>query len=110
MLSSALGATAPRNLPAFRVTRRGEPVPYVDRYTVGHGMIGFLLGLARLPWWAALGAAVGWELIENPIKRAMPEWFPVGISDTAENAALDVAAWMAGYGAARLLPEDRLKR
>jgi hypothetical protein len=97
-----------RKLPAFRTMRPDDPIRPVDRYTIGHGMIGFLLGLGRVPWWAALGIAVGWELIENPLKRAMPEWFPVGVPDTIENASIDVAAWMAGYGAARLIPRDRM--
>jgi len=105
-LATIHGAARP-DLPAFRLTRPGEPVPYVDRFTVGHGMIGFLSGLARLPWWASLGLAIGWEIVENPIKRAAPQLFPVGISDTLENAALDVVAWMAGYGVARMLPPAR---
>lgn len=72
-------------------------------------MIGFLLGIGRVPWWAALGLAVGWELVENPLKRAAPQLFPVGIPDTIENASLDVAAWMAGYGVAKMIPPERQK-
>jgi hypothetical protein len=83
----------------------GPPeVPTVDRYTIGHGMIGFLFGLASVPWWLTLTVAVGWEIIENPLKRAVPRIFPVGLPDTLANASVDVAAWMAGYGLARALP------
>lgn len=96
-----------RALTAFRVTRPGDPVPYVDRFTVGHGMVGFLLGMARLPWWAALLGAVGWELVENPLKRAAPRLFPVGIPDTIENSGIDVAAWMAGWALAQTLPTEK---
>jgi hypothetical protein len=79
-------------------------IPPVDRYTVGHGMIGFLLGLASVPWWLTLAVAVGWEVVENPLKRAAPSIFPVGAPDTLANSTCDVAAWMAGYGLARALP------
>ena len=80
------------------------PLPLVDRFTIGHGMVGFLLGLASVPWWATLGAAVLWDVVENPLKRALPKVFPDSRPDTLPHVAIDVAAWMAGYGIARLLP------
>lgn len=75
-----------------------------DRFTIGHGMIGFLTGLASMPWYYTLGIAVGWELIENPLKRAAPQIFPVGKPDTLANATLDVAAWMLGWTMTKALP------
>lgn len=99
--------TEARKLPAFRRTTPNDPIRPVDRYTIGHFMVGFLGGLRGVPWYWALAGAVGWELIENPLKKAIPEVFPVAVPDTIENASLDVAAWMAGWGAAQLLPPEK---
>lgn len=80
----------------------------IDRYDLGHYSIGILLGLARVPWWAALGIAVGWELAEDRIKDAVPQLFPRPIDDTFANSALDVAFWMAGWATIKMLPPDPL--
>jgi hypothetical protein len=76
----------------------------VDRYTLGHASIGVLYGLARLPWWAALGLAVGWELVEDQLKDAMPGVFPYAAHDSLANATCDAAAVMVGYALIRALP------
>jgi len=96
-----------RKLPAFRRTTPNDPIRPVDRFTLGHAMVGFLASLAGVPWWGTLGFAIGWEIVENPLKRAVPGVFPQAIPDTLENAALDVAAMMAGFGAARLIPPEK---
>jgi hypothetical protein len=97
-----------RRLPAFRLTTPNDPIRYVDRYTLGHFMVGFLSGMRGvIPWYGSLALAVGWELIENPLKQAVAQIFPVAIPDTIENAAIDVAAWMAGFGASQLLPLEK---
>lgn len=96
-----------RKLPSFRRTTPNDPIRPVDRYTLGHGMVGFLAGLRGVPWYWTLATAIGWELVENPLKRALPEVFPVAVPDTLENAGLDVAAWMAGWGLAQLLPPEK---
>lgn len=80
----------------------------VDRFTVGHGAMGLMLGLWGMPWYAALGTSVVFELAENYLlKPAMPGLFPVGKKDTFANAATDTAAWMAGYGIGRAFPVPR---
>lgn len=92
--------------PPPRVARfaAGAGVPPIDRFTLGHVAWGVMLGLGQVPWWLTLGQAVFWELVENPIKRALPQAFPDPRPDTFANAACDVLAVMAGWGAMKLLP------
>lgn len=80
----------------------------IDRFTAGHAAVGLLLRLGRLPWWAALAIAVGWEVIETPIKNAMPRAFPFPTADSFANAATDVVAVMTGYGLGRLLDQGQV--
>lgn len=91
-----------------RPGRLGEmvpgPLPLADRFTLGHGMVGACLGLAGVPWWFALAVAVGWDVIENPLKRALPRVFPDQRPDTLPHVAVDISAWMLGYGLMKLLP------
>lgn len=75
----------------------GDPV---DRFTLVHGGAGALLGAIGAPWWLTLGVAIGWELIENPLKDAVPEAFPHASHDTVPNAIFDSLAMMAGWSAA----------
>jgi hypothetical protein len=74
----------------------------VDRYTAGHFAVGFSLGLARFPWWAALLTTIAWELSENTLKRYVPRAFPAPTQDTLANSALDSVAFMAGWAATKL--------
>jgi hypothetical protein len=86
------------------IARRGEPnYDLFDRYTLGHGAAGVLLELARVPWWATLILAVGWEFAERPLKDVMPNLFPVGTQDTVQNALGDVIGVMAGWALARVV-------
>lgn len=98
-----------RKLRPLRRKLPDDPIQHVDRFTAGHAMVGFLLGLwGKVPWWGALGASVAWELAEVPLKKYAPALFPQAIPDTIENSLLDVAAWMSGYGAAQLLPKEKI--
>lgn len=85
---------------AQRQARRNEinGAP-VDRFTIGHAAVGVIMGLKGMPFWAAATVAIGWELIENPLKDRFPDMFPVPTHDTFENAAFDAMAMMAGWGA-----------
>lgn len=78
-----------------------------DRYTLGHLAAGVLLGLGRVPLPAALVVAVGWELLENPLKNAVPSAFPHSTHDSFKNAAVDAAAVMLGWAAMRSLPKPK---
>jgi hypothetical protein len=93
---------------AFGRTQVGvEPV---DRYTAAHGALGFVLGVWGAPWWVALGSTLLFELCEDALKRAAPSLFPVAAPDTWANSILDSAAWMAGWGVGRALPDPKPAR
>lgn len=88
-----------------------KPIDPVDRFTIGHGMVGFCLGLWGMPWWTTLTSTIAFELVENLIlKPAFPRIFPVGQPDTFANAAVDSAAWMSGWGLARAMFRDHNER
>ena len=48
----------------------------VDRWSLGHASVGVLYGVTKMPWWVALGLAVVWEVVENPLKDEFPDFFP----------------------------------
>jgi hypothetical protein len=75
---------------------------FADRFTLAHAAIGAVYGLA-LPLLGALGLALLWELVENPLKRVLPRVFPHPTKDTLRNAVGDVLAVMSGWAAARFL-------
>lgn len=80
----------------------------VDRFTVAHAAAGILLGLGRVGPGYAVALAVGWELVENPLKDAFPDVFPHPSHDSFANAAGDVLAMMGAWAFARyvLTPKD----
>lgn len=78
--------------------RSGEPnADAFDRYTFGHLAAGVLLGLARARALPVIVLALGWEIIERPLKNALPSWFPYSSQDTPENAIVDAAAVLIGW-------------
>lgn len=79
----------------------------LDRFTIGHGAFGLLMGLGRVPWWAALTVAVGWEFAERGLKDAVPVAFPNATQDTFSNAIFDAMAVMAGWTAIQLFPPEK---
>lgn len=85
--------------------RTGINTDPVDRFTAGHAAVGVIMGLARVPWWAAIGIAIGWELVETPLKRAVPRAFPHASPDSATNATFDALAMIAGWAAIKALPK-----
>jgi hypothetical protein len=88
-----------------RSARPGE-VNYraFDRFTAAHYAWGVILGASRLPWWAALGVAIGWEVIERPLKRTAPTVFPHGTQDSWPNMIADATAMFAGWATWQILP------
>jgi hypothetical protein len=75
----------------------------IDRFSIGHAVIGAGLGWAGVRPELALGSAVAWELIESPLKATYPAIFPHASPDSRANALFDVGAWIAGYYLARAL-------
>jgi hypothetical protein len=62
------------------------------------------MGAARFPWWAAVGVAIGWEIVERPLKDRFGKHFPYSTQDTKINALIDAMAMVSGYAAWRALP------
>jgi len=86
----------------YRTGRRGEiNGDVVDRFTLAHGAAGAVAGAIAVPFWAALLIAVGWEIVERPLKRSIPSAFPHATQDTLGNMTGDVLGFMAGWWAAR---------
>jgi hypothetical protein len=78
----------------------GDPV---DRFTVVHGLAGYLSGrlFPRRSLGLAVLAAVAWELAENELKDRYPAYFPHATHDTPANAALDAVAYVGGFALGR---------
>lgn len=95
---------APEPRRSLRQARPGEANhAFADRFTLAHAAIGAVYGLLALPLLAALGLALAWELVENPLKRVLPRVFPHPTKDTLLNALGDVLAVLSGWAAARFL-------
>jgi hypothetical protein len=82
----------------------------VDRWTLGHLGAGWGLGLVRAPWWVALGIALGWELVENPLKRHVFRSMIGSTQDTFANSVVDVITLMVGWGMMKALPPPVRRR
>jgi hypothetical protein len=76
---------------------------FVDRFTFVHASIGVVYGLLGLNFVWTFALAVGWELVENPMKAYLPMIFPHASSDTLRNSVGDTLAVLAGWGAIQLL-------
>lgn len=80
---------------------------WVDRYSIGHYAFGLIMGLGRLPWWAALGVSIGYELVEDGIKKLSPTLFPDARPEALNNHFTDIVFNMAGWGTiAAIYPEQ----
>ena len=68
-----------------------------DRFTFAHLCVGIAYGVLHLPFgWVAL-LAIGWEVIENPLKAYLPFAFPNATADTWRNSVGDSAAVLVGW-------------
>lgn len=70
---------------------------FFDRFTWIHLGIGGVYGFIGLPGWAALVLAIGWEVIESPLKYHVPLLFPGATADTWMNIVGDIAAVVLGW-------------
>lgn len=73
----------------------------VDRYTIGHFSLGVLYGTLKMPWWLALIFTVGFEIVERPLKRHSPMFFPAPSQDSLANSIGDSTAVMLGWAVGR---------
>ena len=70
---------------------------WIDRFTLVHLAIGVLYGWLGLEWWWMAALAVGWELLENPMKAYLPWIFPHASKDTWRNSVGDCLAVASGW-------------
>lgn len=75
----------------------------VDRFTLVHAGVGVLLGYVGLSGGVAAAVAVGWELLERPLKDSYPQLFPNPSQDSLPNMIGDSVAMMLGWMAGRRL-------
>ena len=73
-----------------------------DRFTFAHLGIGMWLGALRMTFPGIVTFAVGWEIVEQPLKKKYSKIFPVASQDTFANAATDALAVIAGWGLVKL--------
>jgi len=69
----------------------------IDSFTLNHAFVGAVLGGMGASAMGALGIALFWEAVENPLKRRVPDVFPNPYPDTRANSFFDMAAWMIGW-------------
>lgn len=80
----------------------------IDRFTLAHVAVGAVYGMVGLKFPTVAFMAIGWELIERPLKRSAPGVFPNATQDTAPNAILDAGATMAGWYIGRAIQRGRV--
>ena len=79
--------------------KREQNKAVVDPWTVVHFAAGLASGLVSIPPEVALGAAVGYEVVEQWFERqeSGKELFDVSGPETISNAAVDVGVFALGY-------------
>lgn len=70
--------------------------PLFDRYTLAHAAMGAVLGAVGVSPRGVLALAVGWEVVERPLKVLVPAIFPSETQDSLLNSAGDIAAMVGG--------------
>ena len=87
-----------------RPAKKGE-INYTlfDRFTVAHFFIGIVYALLKFNFGVTIFLAVGWEVIENPLKANFPSLFPHGTADTLQNSLGDILGVMCGWAVVRFL-------
>ncbi len=92
-----------------RVARRGEiNGDLIDRFTLAHFASGVGLGVLGASVPLALVVGAGWEVIERPLKDAVPSAFPNATQDRLINVVGDIVA--VGLGCALVAVLRRSKK
>jgi hypothetical protein len=69
----------------------------LDRFTVVHAGVGYLVGTLGVDWRSAIAGAVLFEAVEDGLKNRFPNVFPHAEPDSKINSLVDVAAFLVGY-------------
>ena len=80
-----------------RVATENPNFGWFDKFTIAHVSAGALLAFTGLPWWAVLGGAVVFELIEPRMQAFFPQWRLSSTRETAQNSVADIAVAMAAW-------------
>lgn len=91
-------AARPGARQAFQGDINGDAI---DRFTLAHLGAGLGLRMLGVPPLTTAALAVGFEIVENPLKDRFPAVFPNATHDRPINAAFDAAAVVAGWGILR---------
>ena len=83
---------------------------FFDRFSVPHAAAGAVMQLSGFSAPIALGAQVGFELVENDLKLAFSPMFPDDSPDGWQNHVGDVIAFMGGYYLAQATRNDSVGR
>ena len=73
----------------------------LDRFTLVHALSGVLAAKAGATLPQVVFLAVGWELLERPLKIKYGRYFPHPSQDSLVNATLDASAMVIAYLIAR---------
>lgn len=68
-----------------------------DRFSLLHFAGGAVMGMLDFRPAPALAAAIGWDVLERPLKDFFPQFFPVATQDSPRHVMCDVACVMTGY-------------
>ncbi len=69
----------------------------VDRFTLVHALSGVIAGRLGVSPPVLIAIAVGWELVERPLKESYPAFFPNPSQDSFVNATCDAGAMVLAY-------------
>jgi len=86
--------------------RSDQNLAVLDPWSSVHFGVGMAAGLTKIPWWAALGAAVAYEFGEQAFedspwgKRVFSTSGPESLPNAVADVAIYMAAWWLGrrYG------------
>ncbi len=77
------------------------PKSPIDVYTIGHLAWGAILASIGVPFWGAFAASVVFEIVENPMKKHIPQLFPETVLDPPGNQVMDTVGVLAGWALIR---------
>ncbi len=83
---------------------------FLDRYSIAHAAVGAMFEVSRVSAPLAIGSHVGFELVEDDIKRGARDIWPDSRPDSWENHLGDVGSFTAGYYGARALKRSEAGR